>query len=599
MYQAICYITDATGDTTLISSDLIVSARYTLNQGVGPSACIVRMLPQTDFGVGECNIVFTDGTTTIILPNCKLDTMQLDDSQGTIWELTFLDRRWKWQLGQIDGRYNLYNPDQSLNTVTEQSPQQLATLCLEMMGETAYEVANLPDAARPLADWDFANPAEVLEDLAESLGCRVVLHLDNSVSLEVVGSGTPPALSADTLAESLAAAPAEMPDEIAVVGAPIRFQVDLPLRAVGIDIDGSVQPIDDLSYIPYGDGEGWGASDILTFSDLSVSDDLQYEGCRQKAIESVYRWYQVDPTATIKIPNPNDDGEEGENDDDPSEPDPSVPTITLTSIDQILPLAREQLMTVEQSMFGEVTSVALPAWVYGMFTTEPLTRLPKNNVESVTWINPESDGYDNDPQIYRGGWSLDTEHGIVKFAEQVYAYQTEDTFLRQPAKLYLRTSFVYRPAGNSQASRHVYNQSTGSDYGTQPLFEVREELQRQIIALQDGGDFDVSGVTDNVAEINTAANDYYDAILAGYATTAQQQIPFRDLQPIDCSGIVWQVSWSVDRDGPTMTHVSVNADHLRGSQPYGQLRRDRKVDALLKKLARAPAAQAVDYSPKG
>jgi hypothetical protein len=48
-----------------------------------------------------------------------------------------------------------------------------------------------------------------------------------------------------------------------------------------------------------------------------------------------------------------------------------------------------------------------------------------------------------------------------------------------------------------------------------------------------------------------------------------------------------------------MTHVSVNADHLRSSQPYGQLRRDRKVDALLKKMARAPAAQAVDYSPKG
>lgn len=219
MYQAICYITDTTGDTTLVSSDLIVAASYTLNQGAGPSSCIVRILPQADFVIGECNIVFTDGTTTITLPNCKLDTMQLDYSQGTIWELTFLDRRWKWQLGQIDGRYNLYNPDQSLNTVTEQSPQQLATLCLEMMGETGYDVANLPNVARPLANWDYANPAQALEDLAESLGCRVVLHLDNSVSLEVVGSGTPPGVTTDTLAASLAVAPPGMPDAIAIVGA--------------------------------------------------------------------------------------------------------------------------------------------------------------------------------------------------------------------------------------------------------------------------------------------------------------------------------------------------------------------------------------------
>jgi hypothetical protein len=332
---------------------------------------------------------------------------------------------------------------------------------------------------------------------------------------------------------------------------------------------------------------------------LSITDDSQYEDCRQKAIESVYRWYQVDPTATITIPDPNDDGVEGEDDDDPNEPSSSSPTITLTSIDQILPLGNGQLLTVEQNMFGEVTTVALPAWVYGMFTTEPITRLPENNVESVTWIDFESSDYDNDPQIYRGGWSLDTERGIVKFAEQVYAYQTEDSVLRQPAQLYLRTWFVYRPTGNSQALRHVYNQATGSDYGTLPQFEVHEELQRQIVAQQDDSDFAVSGSTDNVDEINAEANYYYEAILAEYETTAQQQIPYRNLQPIDCSGIVWQVSWSVDRDGPTTTHVSVNTDHLRTSKPYGQLRRERKVDALLKRVARAPVAQAVDYLQKG
>jgi len=371
------------------------------------------------------------------------------------------------------------------------------------------------------------------------------------------------------------------------------------LRAVGIDMDGKIQPIDDLSYIPYGDGEGWGAADILTFSDLSVEDDSQYEGCRQKAIASVFRWYQVDPTATIKIPDPNAESEEGEDDGDPYQPSSSSATITLTSIDQILPLEKQQLTTVSQNMFGEVTAVALPAWVYGKFTTEPLTRLPKNNVSSVTWIDPASSGYDNDPQIHRSGWSLDTERGIVKFDEQVYAYQTGDPLLRQPAQLYLRTSFVYRPAGSSQALRHVYNQATGSDNGTPPLFDVREELQRLIIARQSGSDFDVSGVIDNVSSINAEANNFFLATEAACASLVQQQIPFRNLQAIDCSGIVWQVSWNIDRDGPTTTHVSVNGDQLRTSRPFGQLRRDRRIDELLKKAQRAPLARAVHYLQKG
>ena len=120
----------------------------TLNQGVGPSNCKHPDLSRrfvSDFSVGECNIVFSDASTTIALASCKLDNLRLEwGAQGTLWHLSFFDRRWKWRFGQIGGRYNLYNPDQSLNTSTEKSPQLLASLCLEMMGETGYDVSNLP-----------------------------------------------------------------------------------------------------------------------------------------------------------------------------------------------------------------------------------------------------------------------------------------------------------------------------------------------------------------------------------------------------------------------------------------------------------------------
>jgi hypothetical protein len=43
-------------------------------------------------------------------------------------------------------------------------------------------VSGLPNLSRPEVDWVFANPAQELAALAESLGCRVVLGLDGRVA---------------------------------------------------------------------------------------------------------------------------------------------------------------------------------------------------------------------------------------------------------------------------------------------------------------------------------------------------------------------------------------------------------------------------------
>ncbi len=162
-------------------------------------------------------------------------------------------------------------------TDTERTPQELAELYLNAMGEVDYDISELPDDTRPPVDHDYDNPAEALAALCESLGCRIVLQLDNTVKL--VRSGAGAGLPAEFLLEdSLTIDLPEKPDKIAVVCGPSLYQVDFPLEAVGLDRDttsggdptDTIKPIDELSYKPSG---GWGQIDLPLFADLSAADD--------------------------------------------------------------------------------------------------------------------------------------------------------------------------------------------------------------------------------------------------------------------------------------------------------------------------------------
>ena len=47
-----------------------------------------------------------------------------------------------------------------------------------------------------------------------------------------------------------------MPGALLLVGGPTVFQDDLPLEAVGIDLDGTIRPINELSYAPVNRSSG-------------------------------------------------------------------------------------------------------------------------------------------------------------------------------------------------------------------------------------------------------------------------------------------------------------------------------------------------------
>ena len=123
----------------------------------------------------------------LVLPECRVDKIQKTANETFL--VTIFDRRWKWRFGQISGVYNLRQPDGELDPDLETEPQDIATDCLKAMGETGFDVGELPNRTRPEYRWVAQNPAAMLDQLCQSLGCSVVLGFDNRVTIRRLGEG--------------------------------------------------------------------------------------------------------------------------------------------------------------------------------------------------------------------------------------------------------------------------------------------------------------------------------------------------------------------------------------------------------------------------
>ena len=166
------------------------AADFTLSHGISPSVCLLQTVPQTSYVAEIGTLQLSFGSTLLSFPDCAVRSATLRSSeQGLFWSLQILDRRWKWQFGEIDGRYNVRSADGSIIDSTEKTPRQLAELLLRAMNESQFDVDQIPNDSRPTVVWDAANPADELAQLCDQLSCRIVLGLDNHVRIRPIGDG--------------------------------------------------------------------------------------------------------------------------------------------------------------------------------------------------------------------------------------------------------------------------------------------------------------------------------------------------------------------------------------------------------------------------
>lgn len=537
-----------------ITQVLAVSAN--MSHGITPTGFTLTIVPQPSnqiIDIGTLTLEYNN--QTLAFPNCRVDQASFSfDGGGNIIGLTILDRRWRWAFGRVSGEYNVRREDGTIDKIeggdpefavedSERTPAELAEVLLQAAGEIiAPDALNaLPTEPRPYVNWDAANPMSELANLCDMFACRVVLCLDNLVRIFKVNVG------ADLPTEGLISYGAnfdyfDSPDQVSLVTAPIRWQHDFELEAVGLDTDGSIKPIDDLSYKPSTD---WDSADIYS-GYLSIPEETGLS----LAHKTVFRWYRV------KVP------------------------FTLPGYGLIKHLSQIVLLGAQvfKTQVDGVTTTR-DAMVYGVWYTErdfdagnsrsEMTYLPDSVVDAL----PDDDERVN--MIVGSGFSIDADRAIVKFSEQLY--QIDETFaLTEPATLRLRTTCYVR----NVITRGLERASTNAIIRNVPnpvTLDLRhDEIQPHRWARYND-DFEPTDIQNNDAELFGEA-DYYltEAVQRFQAVKVPQDGLYAGWRfDIELDGAIQSITWSVSSQGdagPTTRIERAQDTGGRSGIPY-QLRR--------------------------
>lgn len=622
----------------------------TLLQGITPSIFTLEILPQDPTTIpliGDLAITFLPLLQVpIVLYNCRIDKASFEyDQSGLVWRLSILDRRWAFRFagdgspdyagGPVSGwfnqRFDSVQPaptplDQmgtyqlgSLNPDTIRTPRWLAEQLLLAMGEEGYDILVLPDNidSSPLPEvvWDMDLPAVALQDLCERLGCRIVidpLRRGNPVRIVQIGVGID--LPPDYVERSsFVVDPPEIPESIMVVGNRTRYQADLLLIPVGLDVDGTIKPIWKLSYAPiqllppiqglvrsgtnynlggwgytnvdpevgFGDIPGWETIDInlngLVFDTLPPNIKAAFQvgalspqvNPRYLARQTVFRWYR------IAI------------DEGASYYDPTTGTVQ-TPIDAIFPQSipgwfkpnsKDQLYLNALWQILPLEEIQTIGWYDNEGRWRPYDAIVYGTYNSMFWQSLDSDvaqpAWDKFfnfalPMPVGCNYSIDRERGIVMFDEPVYTvFQQNDPTqpLYWAPNLYLRTTvrpryfdpkYQVQTQATDRYTRIRDLTNIGGTPGTGPRVIKRDELVKCVVPVLDKKEGIVRTV-DNTQMLDREADYIIDAALLDYQVPTPQDVTYMGIIPIGCDGAITQVAWNVGPEGAT-TRVARNTE---------------------------------------
>jgi len=539
----------------------IVAFHGTLQQGRSPSVFQLTIAPQARLIAGSGRLVLSFGATRVVLADCVVDSASYQfDAGGYLVGLQILDRRWKWRFPVISGRYNqtddagaLIDSDgrsaaKSPLINSRRTPRQLARLLLEALGEAPFSIAELPNDARIQTDWDHTPAAAALADLCDQLGCRIVLGLNNRIALRRLGAGS--ALPNLPFVDAqLELNPDERPSAIEIVSAPILFQADLELEAVGLDTDGTIRPIDELSYKP---SRGWAACDARYFAGIASAES------RQLARETVYRWYRIIAPSTVPLPGGG--------------------SMRVEDRRQIIVDSAQA----ERDTDGD-RQPRRPAWVFGIWYRGDMSLGVSSLVSSADGntggtIRPITTH--RDAQFCDVPFSLDAANHLIRFEQPIYRIDATNHTL-QSASLRLRTGFRLRDYATGALRRASLRKAVpGARGATRPLVVVREEIE-PMVRRKYSASFAANGSADNHVETERLLQYHLAAQLAEFGLDDPSSKKYPGILAIELDGSLQAITWDIGLRGGFTT---IQRHQDRGSPttlPYRlrrQMERQREAD---------------------
>ncbi len=578
----------------------VASCTYTISHGISPGVACLTFLPQADAPSASGPLVISDGPVTITIPDCKIDKVTSSwDGGGVIHHATILDRRWKWMAcGHVSGVYNVPDPTGDVTRPPADSkpvlrPQtrfipwtirtirQLMELCLVAMGETGYTLLLPPSPANsvdtfPPTNWDATNPAHALDQLANSIGCRIVYRLDSdSVLVCPVGEGGD--LPAGSIArEGPGLDSPERPDSILLVGAPIRYQCRFLLVAVGDEWNGELRPIIDLSYAPArssATASPWRFDGPPDYDNVVETDRLTYPQAKAKASSSVYKWYRLFNRSIDSSPFDVDD----------RDPKAALEVPGFGKIKRIQQVVLQDVM-VEQAQpikadeqiqgpdgypyiqtYYDGVARDRPAAVFGSYAQDDYNHGVINN-------NQTGENTDDWTQVFVP-FSIDANRQLVMFGDPVYeliATDNADLVLgretggMRASTLYLQTSCYVREEDTNQLRRYTKWLHFGTTQGTQPAIIRHDDCELLVLTQYDetgerAPSKPIATIT-NLDRVERQAAYYLAREAAKYEFKAALERSYNGLMPIWLDGKIQQVTWSVGESGAE-TQASLNTEH--------------------------------------
>lgn len=498
----------------------VLSAKFTLSPGIEPSACMLRIVPQKSFRVEVGELQFRFGNVRFAFPDCALQSSSIHfEEGGAVLRLKLFDRRWKWRFGEIYGDYNQRDRDGKIVEATQKNARQLAAICLRELGEPDATITALPENVFPRTQWNGLPPAKALAKLCDAFHCRVVLSLDNRVHVHQIGVGRELPANGSEVNVGFGVESAQKPDSIKFVGGPTLFQRRLRLAAVGQDRDGSIKPIDELSYRP---AHGWSMEYEGYLANLGDPDDAAESVLdrrdRELAMKSVFKWYAVatDRDGGLQAPGFG----------------------TVKPIDRIFPLHGFRL---DHALDAAGVRRSLAPMVEGLFY--PLGADRRNTASDT---------------LYTDSFAIDHERGMVMFDHPVVRLGDDGETL--PAELFLTTAFSVRERETSLPHHEAYEERLpGGSNNTGAMVVSSSDTRRTIVEHPTANGS--RRTADNLPAFQREAKRRIASVRGRFASHRQSEVHYVGLCRIDLDGAIDQMTWSLGSQQAAETIASRNRMH--------------------------------------
>ena len=535
----------------------IINASFTMSHGASPSSCILTAVPSPSFTPKIGRLVISYGPNIMTFPSAAVESTTLNVTDaGHLLTVKILDRRWAWAYGEISADFNTRDHREQIISDNRASALQMSEELLKAMGEDENTIVNdMPEDVFPEAHWRVENPARALESLCQSLGCRIILGLDNRVRIRRLNQGSQ-LPKQNIINEQYGFKSPIAPEEIKLVCGETIFDSTLELEAVGKDLDGQIKPLAEctklIEHLPEaqknsgltyrGEPFPWAFQNPDSMGGLSGGATDPDTNLPVSPIDfarnTFYKMYRPVSQQTIDLNNNET------NTNTSFKPFGFPGDFEVTQLSQILPLERTRGLQYSRFL-GKDDEKLL--WI---------DREASKPKVSGVWFHGDQD---RPNQVYPFPVQIDVETGIVTFRSTMYKRgRTLQFFL--PADLTLGVSYKIRGYNNiahrHSVTRRLLEKGTSVD---RPHIVLADDLvlNYEVTSNEDGLPV-LSGT--NTEFIESEAEKYLDAEVASFQLDSSYQVHYAGLYPIELDGLTHQVTWTTDESG-AFTTVSVNDEH--------------------------------------